>query len=194
MLGMILKAFPCHISFHAVIAGLDEFRRTHAVQPEAITGIRIASGTRMMEERFADRHPTSLMGTQYSLPWSVAFALCRDVSDPGTWLDLNLEDAAVRRLANLVELQPDAEGFGKPNEPVAEVAVTVGGTTHTFTVTDWKGAPTNPYTFREMAEKFARYAAPLLPPGTIAEIVERVADIERQPNIGVLARLMAGQP
>ncbi len=145
----------------------------------------------MMEERFVDRRPTTLMGAQYSLAWSAALALCHDVSDPETWLALDLDDPAVRRLAELIELQSDVEVSGKPGEPVAEVSVTVEGRTHTFTVTDWKGAPTNPYTFPEIAEKFRRYAAPLLPPSTIAEIVERVADLERQPDVGVLARLMA---
>ncbi len=191
MLGMILKAFPCHISFHAVIAGIQDFRRANTLKPDAITRIRIASGTRMMEERFADRRPSTLMGAQYSLPWSAAFALCRDVSDPQTWLELDLDDPTVRRLAGLIELDPDVGPSGKPGEPVAEVSITVGGTTYTFTVTDWKGAPTNPYTFPEMAEKFSRYAAPLLPASTITEIVERVAGLERQPDVGVLARLLA---
>ena len=192
MLGMVLKAFPCHISFHAVIAGIQEFRRAHPIKPEAITAVRVASGTRMMEERFADRRPTTLMGAQYSLPWSVAFALCHDVSEPETWLALDLADLTVRRLAELIELQSDVKGLeGKSGEPVAEISVTADGTTHTFTVTDWKGAPTNPYTFDEMAQKFRGYAAPLLPAGTIDEIVERVADLERQSDVGVLTRLMA---
>jgi 2-methylcitrate dehydratase PrpD len=191
MLGLTLKAYPCHISFHAVIDGIQRFRRAYAIQPEAITSIRVASGARMMEERFADRGPATLMGAQYSLPWSLAFALCQEVADPQAWLDADLDDPAIRRLAGLVELCPEPERVGSPGRPVANVTITIGSATHTFSVTDWKGAPSNPYTYTEMAEKFARYAGPLLPAPTIAEIVERVADLERQPDVGALARLLA---
>jgi hypothetical protein len=98
----------------------------------------------------------------------------------------------VRRLADLVELSPDPGRFGTPGGPVAEVTITTGSATHAFPVTDWKGAPSNPYTYPEMAEKFGRYAAPLLPAATISEIVERVADLERQEDVGAPARLVAG--
>lgn len=191
MLGLILKAYPCHISFHAVIEGMQEFRRTHGYSPEDIGLVQISGASRMMEERFSDRLPTTLMGAQYSLPWSAAFALSSDVTDPQTWLNADLQDPRVQRLASVIELREDTDRFGKPDGPVAEVNLSVGGAAHSFQVADWKGAPSNPYSWDDISEKFARYARPVLSPDHINEIVERVAGLEKETDVGALARLMA---
>jgi 2-methylcitrate dehydratase PrpD len=191
MLGVILKAFPCHISFHAVIEGIQAFRREHQYQPEDITRVRVSGAARMMEDRFSDRAPTTLMGAQYSLPWSAAFALCEDVSDPQTWLNANLSDPRIARIAALMELHGDSDRFGKPGGPVAEVSLTIAGSEHSFPVTDWKGAPTNPYSWNDIARKFARYASPVLQPSRVREIIERVSNLESEPDVSALADLVA---
>jgi hypothetical protein len=56
--------------------------------------------------------------------------------------------------------------------------------------TDWKGAPTNPYSYDEISQKFSRYAATFLPAGRIEEIITRVRALERQQDIGELTRLL----
>ncbi|MFN0071616.1 MAG: MmgE/PrpD family protein [Chloroflexota bacterium] len=187
LMAMVLKAYPCHISFHAVIDGLHELRRAQHIEPSDIQQLRITSATRMMEERFTDRQPTTLMGAQYSLPWSAALALCQDASDPQTWVHLDLNDPAVARIAQMAELVEHTELFGNPRQPVAEVSVTANGLTYTFTVSDWKGAPSNPYTFDEISEKFRRYASFLLPPERIEDVINRVSHLEDQRDISELA-------
>lgn len=191
MLGLFLKAYPCHIAFHAVIDGIQNFRASHPFQAADVDWIEITGSARMMEERFSNRNPTTLMGAQYSLPWSAAVALCRDAADPRIWMKMDLTDPEIDRLAELVDLRGDAQRFGQMGGPVAEVNLTLHGAAHAFQAADWKGAPTNPYTYAELAQKFARYAAPLLPPDRIAQAVERVAAIEKETDVGAIARLFA---
>jgi 2-methylcitrate dehydratase PrpD len=187
MCDMVLKAYPCHISFHAVIDGLNELRQTQDIHPEDVQAVRVVSAARMMEERHSERHPTTLMGAQYSLPWSAGLALSQDVAVPQTWVNLDLNDPAVSRLADLIELEEHTDRFGKPGQPVAQVTVVARGERHTIEVTSWKGAPTNKYTLDEMSEKFRRYAAALLPGSRIDEIIERVAHLDNERDMSRLA-------
>ena len=119
-------------------------------------------------------------------------ALCRDIADPLVYSEEVLWDAHVRALAGSVELAADGERFGKPGGPAAEVSLTVAGATHTFAVTDWKGAPGNPCSYDDMAGKFRRYAAPCLPPDRIETIVEKVARLEDVGDVAELASLLRG--
>ena len=59
--------------------------------------------------------------------------------------------------------------------------------------TDWKGASSNPYTFDEMCDKFSRYAGTFIDGRRIGEICHRVEQLEREDDLGVLARLLRTQ-
>ena len=117
MLGVTIKAFPCHVSFHAVIDALLRFKETHPLNPESITSIQIVSENRMMSERFQARSVNTLMGAQYSMPWSCALTLCHDTSDPSVWSEESLRDPLVTRLAaevkTRVEAPSDRERVGR---------------------------------------------------------------------------------
>lgn len=189
LLGVTLKAYPCHISFHAVIDAIQRFRRDQPFDAAAIENVTVVSATRMMEERFGARAPTTLLGAQYSLPWSAALALCRDVEDPSAWTEHDRNDPRIQKLAAGMELR---EGPTSQRGATAEIALTIGGRQHLLTATDWKGAPTNPYTFGEIATKFRRYAGSQLSPSTAEEIVERVANLEQEADVAGLAGLIRG--
>jgi len=117
-------------------------------------------------------------------------ALCRDIEDPRSYSEKTLRDPHVRGLAERIELAEDGDRFGKPGGPVAEVTLTLAGTEHAFGVTDWKGAPSSPYVYSEIAEKFRRYATPVLPPARCDEIIEKVARLEEEQDTAETARLL----
>jgi 2-methylcitrate dehydratase PrpD len=183
--GLTLKAYPCHVSFQAVVDVIQRFRETADYEPQEITSLRIRGSGRFFEDRFGERRPTTLMGAQYSVPWSTALSLCRDVADPRAWSEDDLDDPAVGRLAQLLELQ---------EEPMAgaEIEVAVKGASHTLAITDWKGAPTNPYTYDDAAAKLARYAGPYLAGYGIDDIVARVATLENDTDVATLAASIRG--
>ncbi len=190
LMGMTVKAYACHVSFHSVIDGLSRLRQEHGFEPDEVRDVTVVGGERMMEPRFLDREPKSVLGAQYSLPFSVAIALCRDVRDPTVYDDTSLSDPSVRRLATRVKLASDGAAFGVPGKPMAKISVALGSETVTLQVADWKGAPTNPYTYNEMADKFRRYAAVCLPADRIEEIIERVGALEEGGDVSKLIRLL----
>lgn len=192
LLGVTMKAYACHLTFHAVVEAVCAFRSKHSFDSGQVQRIRVAGGGRMMEPRHADPEPTSLMGAQYSLPFSVAIALCRDASDPQVFSEETLWDPQVRGMAKKVELARDDRRFATTGGPVAELSLTVAGAAHTLTASGWKGAPTNPYSFAEMAERFRRYAAPHLSAAQAEEAVRWVEKLEREGDVAELARLIQG--
>ena len=145
-----------------------------------------------MVDRHGQREPETVLGAQYSLPFSAAVAVCRDIADPSVYNDKTLWDPPVRDLAKKVELSDDGR-FGQPGGPVGEVTATVDGVAHTFQAKDWKGAPGNPYSYDEMADKFLRYAAPVISDAQAQRIVDAVRSLESLDNVGTLARLVRSE-
>ena len=189
LLAMTVKAYACHVSFHPVIAGICGFREEHPIDGAALEGVRVAATQRMID-RHGQREPTSVLGAQYSLPFSVAVALLRDIPDPTVYNEETLWDPEVRSLAGSMELDADGDRFGKPGGPTAEVYLKLGGSAHTFQVAGWKGAPGDPYTFDEMADKFRRYAGSRLTQGRVQRIIQKVRVLEDVADVGELAHLL----
>ena len=189
LLDVTLKSFACHLSFHPVVEGIWDFRESRSFDPSDVQRVRIA-GTERMVHRHGDKEPSTILGAQYSLPFSAAVALSRNIAYPHSYSEETLWDPQVRQLAKAVELASDEGRFGTPGGPAAEVTVALSGSTHTFSVTDWKGAPTNPFTYDEMAEKFRNYASPYLDTSSSYEFIHRIGAIEEVTDVADLAGLL----
>ena len=191
MLDMTVKAYACHASFHPVIDALHRLRQEHGFSPEDVQRVQVAGSERMVA-RHDQREPSSVLGAQYSLPYSAAIALCHDISDPGVYNEGVLQDPMVRRLSSEMELAAD-DGLGGPGGPVARLSVTVGGRTHSLAPSGWKGAPSEPCTFQDIAQKFRRYAAPHVSASRLEHIIDPVGDLESLGDAADLPALLRGQ-
>jgi 2-methylcitrate dehydratase PrpD len=145
-----------------------------------------------MEERHAGREPTDVLGGQYSLPFTTAVALTRDMSDPLVY-DLGaVEDPVVRDLARRIELVPDrAAGQNAPGVWPAEIVIECGGRRHAVRTRPHKGSPADPFTWAEAGQKFRRYAASVLDAPRIEAIVAAVDGLEREPDLSTVVPVLA---
>lgn len=193
LMDVIVKAYPCHISFHAVVDGISRLGDVRKIKPGDLGEVRITGSERMMEERFLIRSPSSVLGAQYSLPFSAAIALCYDASDPRAFGEESLRDPRVRGLAQRIVLEADPGRFGGAGQPAAEVVLHAGELRYEFQVTGWKGSAGDPCSYDDIADKFRRYAEPYVKKPQIDEIVERVARLEQEKDIAPLARLIRAQ-
>ena len=209
LMGIVVKTYACHASFHPVIEGICKFKGQEQYDLARVKGVKVVATERMID-RHGQREPTSILGAQYSLPFSAAVALCSDITNPLVYNESTLWDPRVRELARSMDLSVNKDRLGKPGGPVAEVSVTVAGKTHDFSVSQWKGATTNPYSFDEMADKFRHYAAispeeePAtkgtkgppkwkgLSPDRIEAVVQKVRDLEGLKDLRELTRLVRG--
>src|SRR5262245_51209523 len=128
-----LKSYATHVTQQAVVQAIQELKREHALTPRAITRVAIRGPARIMEERHAAREPTDVLGGQYSLPFTTAVALTRDMSDPLVY-DLDaVADPVVRDLARRIELAPlvvRAAGRRGAGAPPAEARLNKEDATH----------------------------------------------------------------
>ena len=189
LFGIGCKGYACHLSFHPVIDSVVKFRKRSGVGGGELEGVKVAINSTVVRKH-GQKAPTTILGAQYSLPFSVAIALLRDVEDPDTFNESTLWDEDVRALAERVE--PEARETG--SSPMAIIVIRSTGKEYKLEARDWKGAPSNPYTFGEMSEKFKTYASASLAPGAIEEAIRRVDGLEDARDAGELAMLLTPDP
>jgi 2-methylcitrate dehydratase PrpD len=187
-----LKSFATHVTHQAVVQAVQDMKREYPIDPGTITRVVIRGAPRLMEERHAAREPENVMGGQYSLPFTTAVALTRDMSDPLVYDERAVWDPLVRELAKKVELVPLPEAAHEtPGVWPAKVTVECGGRHHVLATRPYKGSPANPFTWDEVCEKFRRYTSALIPPTHAATIIDAVGTIDRAADVAEIARLVA---
>ena len=181
-----LKSFATHVTHQAVVQAIQTFKRNRNPNPEKIARVIIKGDKHIMEDRHSVRDPETIMGAQYSLPFTTAVALSRDMSNPLAYDEGALRDPLVRNLARRVELVP-VEGAGHP-----ELTIELDGEIHTLPAPPCKGSPRNPFTWDDACDKFRRYAGEVIDEKKAAEIIAAVADVTRCKDMAAVAALVTG--
>jgi 2-methylcitrate dehydratase PrpD len=185
-----LKSYATHVTQQAVVQAIQELKRDHPLDPRAVTRVVVTGAPRIMEARHAGREPEDVLGGQYSLPFTIAVALTRDMADPLVYDLEAVRDPIVRDLARRIELVPDAGAAHEtPGFWPAEIVVECGGRHHAVRTRPHKGSPANPFTWEEAGEKFRRYTASILDAPRIEAIVGAVDGLEHMPDVSGLVRI-----
>jgi 2-methylcitrate dehydratase PrpD len=187
-----LKSYATHVTHQAVVEAIQDLKREHPLDPKTITRVVIRGAPRIMEERHAARAPHDVLGGQYSLPFTTAVALTRDMSDPLVYNDDAVADPVVRDLARRIELQPVEEAVhDAPDAWPTEVVIECAGRRHTLHTRPYKGSSLNPFTWGEACEKFRRYTASVLGAQPATAIIDAVGGLEQVADMADVARLLA---
>ena len=101
----VLKRYPCHATAHAAVKAVRDLQAEHRFTGAEVEAISI-TGTARMVERHNIPEPADLMLAQYSIPFSVALALCREARDPESWDETALANQQIRALCRRVKLVP----------------------------------------------------------------------------------------
>ena len=182
------KAYATHVTHQAVVQAIQDMKREHGLDPKAITQVRIRGAHRILEERHCVRDPKTVMGGQYSLPFTAAVALTRDMSNPLVYDQAAIDDPLVRKLATDMELVVDKSVH---DLFPAEVTIVCSGKTLSRLTSAHKGSPHNPLTWDDACEKFSRYTCTLIGEAQSRAIVQAVGDLESQTDMGRIAALTA---
>jgi 2-methylcitrate dehydratase PrpD len=187
--NLALKAYPCHQAFQGVVEAIQAFRQTMDFHTRDLDAVTIISRSRLMEPRFANSMPTTLMGAQTSLPWSTALALSQDVRKPSVWATQDLDDSELQRVAQMVELRPDTPGGPGIS---TEIELVIRGQTYKLGADDWKGSETNPCSFQDIAQKLVDNMEGRVSSSRSTELIERISDLEAEADVARLASLIRG--
>jgi 2-methylcitrate dehydratase PrpD len=187
-----LKSYPTHVTHQAVVQAIHELKQNHPTDPQAITRAVIRGDPHIMDERHAVREPETVMGGQYSLPFTTAVALTRDLSNPLVYNDEAVRDPIVRELAKRIELIPvEAPAHAEPGVYPAEVLLECDGQSYTLPTRPHKGSPRNPFTWDEICQKFRRFTASIISAKQADGIIAAVGQLEHVADMAEVSRLVA---
>src|SRR5262249_38533211 len=204
-----LKSYPTHVTHQAVVQAIQDWKQQQPLEPQAITRVVIRGAPRIMEERHTVREPESVMGAQYSLPFTTAVALTRDLSNPLVYNDEAVRDPVVRALAQRLELvllrgrghegpasaTVSAEGgaqrvFNGAPSLQAEILLEYAGQRVTLATQPHKGSPQNPFTWEEVCAKFRRCTAAMVSAKQATTLIDAVGALEQVGDMAEVAQLM----
>src|ERR1043166_3976878 len=160
-----LKSWPVFYSAQASVQAALGLRKT--VAPKEIKSITVESYKRLLGRGATDPEkwtPKSRETADHSVPFCVAAALLDGNITPATFDSRRVLDPEVIELMSKVQLREDPEFTQEyPAKWNCRItAETFSGERHQVHVTYPKGHPQNPFTDKEVEEKFLVLADPLL--------------------------------
>ena len=159
-----VKPYPSCRYTHAAIDAIIALRREHNLTPDQVKRVEIGlhrNGITLTGDAATKRHPTSIVGGQFSMFFTGALAL-----DQGRfgWDDYTrLGDAAINNLANKFDVvQDDKLEIGRSHPFGARVTITTEDGVHELLHDDPSGEPTSFPSAQAMSDKFITLARPVL--------------------------------
>ncbi len=142
------------------------------------------------EER--KRRPVTHVDAQFSLPWAIAVAICKNRTGIDEFRNEALKDPEVLALARKVtwELDPEAEAMYPKAYPSTLIAELYDGRKLKAHVDFPKGDPENPATREEILSKFHSLTEKYLDRALRGEIIKTVDRLEEIADISQLADLV----
>jgi 2-methylcitrate dehydratase PrpD len=133
--------------------------------------------------------PVTRVDAQFSLPYAIAVAICRNRAGAAEFRREALNDPEVLRLAEKVrwELDPGAESMYPKAYPATLVAILNDGQQLESHVDYPKGDPENPASMEEIIDKFNSVTGAILSQTEREEIIEQVGRLEEIGNISDIA-------
>jgi|DewCreStandDraft_2_1066082.scaffolds.fasta_scaffold00367_3 2-methylcitrate dehydratase PrpD len=186
---LTIKAYPCHMLSQALVHAIATFRARNPLDPRRVERVVISGTFHAGLERHLDPAPRTVLGAQYSIPFTVAVALCYDLSDPFVFTEALLSDPFVVDLARRVEVRPEVDpGHGWVPGGGHRITIEAGGRRHELAAEGFPGGPGQPLDFDGAAEKLYRYAGPVIGRAACEKLVGLVGRIEELGDAAELAR------
>ena len=158
-----VKPYPSCRYTHAAIDALIAMRREHNLTPDQIKRVEIGlhrNGITLTGDAATKRHPTSIVGGQFSMYFTGALAL-----EQGSfgWDDYaRLGDPAIDALADKFDVVQDGRLEGKTHPFGGRVSITTHDGVHERISADPSGEPSSFPSAEAMAQKFRLLARPVL--------------------------------
>jgi 2-methylcitrate dehydratase PrpD len=175
MTSVFVKVYSCCSWIQGAVQQLVALRGPKPLKPGEIGQVRIGV-SRYATINNGEPAPVDIMGAQYSFPYCAALALAGDPTDPGMYLEKEIDDAARRALARRVELYTDDQmeaAYPRHYGSRIELVLASGERRASF-VLDPHGFPADPVTDPERIEKFTRLAGHAKSAGRVKEIADAV--------------------
>ncbi|HVV39491.1 MAG TPA: MmgE/PrpD family protein [Nitrobacter sp.] len=185
-----VKPYPSCRYTHAAIDAIIAMRREHNLTPDQIKRVEIGlhrNGITLTGDAATKRHPTSIVGGQFSMFFTGAIAL-----DQGRfgWDDYErLGDKAIDDLADRFDVvQDDRLEVGRTHPFGARVSITTDDGVHERLFPDPSGEPTSFPDAQAMQQKFLTLARPVLS-NRAEQLADAILSLETFDRVATAAQL-----
>jgi len=136
--------------------------------------------------------PVTHVDAQFSIPWAVAVAICKNRTGPEEFTERSLGDREVLELASKVtsEVDPAAEAVYPEKYPATLVATLKDGRQVTAHIEYPKGDPENPVSMNEIVEKFNYLTEKYFDQARREKVVETVMKLDEVSNVSKFGDLL----
>jgi 2-methylcitrate dehydratase len=189
-----MKFFPTEALTHAPISATLDLVHENDLQPEQIERVTIRSLARAADilSDASKYDPRSKETADHSLPYVIAAALVDRQVTPAQFTPEKINDAKIRAQLKKVEVvaDPEIEKVFPALQRVIVTIQTLDGRKLTRQLDYPKGDARNPLTDREIEEKFAALAGPVMGKAAQKKIMKAVWDLEKLGNVSELMKLL----
>jgi 2-methylcitrate dehydratase PrpD len=171
---LCIKPYACHVTAQAPIELLRALMAEHGFAGSDVAAIEVAASEKVASHH-SEQRPADVMLGQYSVPFSLAVAACRDPADPTSFADDCIHDAGILDLAARIKIVPGESGWG------AGITITLSdGRRLAGSIKSFRGCPETPMSLDDIAAKFRKLTRGK--PGADAALdalldIENVADV-----------------
>lgn len=184
---MKIKPYAAHGTVQALIAALEKFKADNGVSGADVTGVHVrASIARMLQPRFLDPQPKTLLQAQLSMPHVVAVTLIRNLSDPLQFDESTLSDPDIQKLAGAVSW----EVIDLDDPDHAYVTITTADKTYEIFAGDYRGSATMPAQWDDVVDKFRRFSQHVIDTDRQEKVLAAVAGLDELSDVGELMALI----
>jgi 2-methylcitrate dehydratase PrpD len=175
---------------HSPISAVLAIREKYRPPLQSVKRIRVETFSKALTLNHISPHSTE--AAQYSIPYTVAAALCYGTMGPAQVAEESLQAPVLRELISKVELvhAPDLESLFPAKRPARVVVEMDGGETYCQEVHLVAGDPEYPLSWEELEEKFSLCAAPYLRKEASRRIAGAVYELEACGELGEITRLL----
>ncbi|MBV5324659.1 MAG: MmgE/PrpD family protein, partial [Rhodospirillaceae bacterium] len=150
--SLAIKSFACHITAHIPVHMLRSLMAQYGFAGNDIAALRLHVSDKVLSHH-TSRQPGDIMQVQYSVPYVVAVAAYRDPADPASFRADAISDADIKRLAELIVLEPQRDIGGKRGPTELKITLRDGRQLEDA-ATSFLGCPDQPLNTDQLRAKF----------------------------------------
>ena len=147
------KRYACHTLAHVPVEAVMRLKTNHGISSDDVASISIASSAKMVSHHNI-REPQDMAMAQYSTPFCIALALCRDLRDPTVFCIESLNDPMIRSLCRKVKLEVFEGHHAYNQQPTRVKVILKDGRELVQNMVDFPGMPNRPLRGGALREKF----------------------------------------
>ena len=187
------KLYAVHTNHQQIVDTLVRFKAGHpSFNPENLRRVIVRVPPSATQPRHLMLEPTTVIGAEYSTPFTTAVAVYRDISDPLEYDEAAIHDARIRGLARQVELVTADDAGDRASGGECEIALEMAdGERHVLPTRAVKGSSANPFTFDDGIAKFRQWTRRIIPDGQSSELIESVRRLTEVKDMATVVRATA---